>query len=76
MTGSAVTSGAAAAARAVARGARTVLWYLREVSGETAYERHCVHHRRNHPELPAPTRREFQRQRARKLEQEPQSRCC
>ncbi|MFI6289153.1 YbdD/YjiX family protein [Streptomyces sp. NPDC051018] len=69
-------SRAAALLRAVRRGLGAVHWYLREVSGETAYDRHCEHHRRNRPDLPPPTRREFQRMRSRRLEEEPLSRCC
>ncbi|MFE3098321.1 YbdD/YjiX family protein [Streptomyces sp. NPDC059248] len=55
---------------------RTARWYLREVSGDSAYERYRAHHRRIRPEEPVPSRREFQRQRARRLEEAPQSRCC
>ncbi|MGW4029583.1 YbdD/YjiX family protein [Streptomyces sp. NPDC004838] len=58
------------------RALRAVHWYLREVTGETAYDRHCEHHRRSHPDVPPPTRREFQRLRTRRMEEEPQSRCC
>ncbi|MFE5855300.1 YbdD/YjiX family protein [Streptomyces sp. NPDC056500] len=51
-------------------------WYLQELTGETAYERHCARHRKKHPLVPAPTRREFQRMRARRREAEPGSGCC
>ncbi|QDY80550.1 YbdD/YjiX family protein [Streptomyces qinzhouensis] len=61
---------------AVRRGLRAVYWYVREVSGDTAYDRYCAHRRRVRPDEPVPTRREFQRQRARKLAETPQSRCC
>ncbi|MER5766505.1 YbdD/YjiX family protein [Streptomyces sp. NPDC001985] len=68
----AVASGAAA----VLRGLRAVHWYLRELTGESAYDRHCERHLRMHPELPPPSPREFQRLRTRQLEEHPQSRCC
>ncbi|MFI1866032.1 YbdD/YjiX family protein [Streptomyces jumonjinensis] len=60
----------------VGRGLRAVHWYLRELTGESAYDRHCERHRRERPGAPAPTRREFQRMRSRRLEEAPQSRCC
>lgn len=46
--------------------------YLREVSGDSAYEKYRDHHRRTRPDVPVPSRREFQRQRARRLEEAPQ----
>ncbi|MFJ8232864.1 CstA-like transporter-associated (seleno)protein [Streptomyces sp. NPDC094448] len=63
-------------AAAVGNRLRAVYRYLREVSGDTAYDRYCEHRLRARPGEPVPTRREFQRQRARKLEESPQSRCC
>jgi uncharacterized short protein YbdD (DUF466 family) len=68
---------AAAAVRAACgRAVRAVRWYLREVSGDSAYERHCAHLRRTAPDAAVPSRREFQRLRARRLEEAPLSRCC
>ncbi|MEO3975038.1 YbdD/YjiX family protein [Streptomyces sp. CAU 1734] len=58
------------------RGLGAVRWYLREVSGETAYDRYCDRHRRTRPAVPPPSRREFQRMRARRQERESPSRCC
>ncbi|MGW6461346.1 CstA-like transporter-associated (seleno)protein [Streptomyces sp. NPDC055078] len=43
------------------RAVRAVHWYLRELTGESAYDRHCERLRRDHPHVPPPTRREFQR---------------
>ncbi|MBC7267351.1 MAG: YbdD/YjiX family protein [Streptomyces sp.] len=54
----------------------TVLWYAREVTGETEYERYCARHRSHHPGAPLPTRREYQRLRTQRRECESPSRCC
>ena len=38
----------------------TAAWrWLRQVSGDDAYERYLLHHARLHPGAPAPSRREF-----------------
>ena len=42
---------------------RGVWWYLREVSGETAYDRYVEHARRDHPGEPVMSYREFFRER-------------
>jgi uncharacterized short protein YbdD (DUF466 family) len=55
---------------------RTVLWYLRELTGEAEYDRYRVRHLRHHPKAPVPTRREYQRMRTLRRETEPQARCC
>nr|WP_231406141.1 YbdD/YjiX family protein [Streptomyces clavuligerus] len=49
---------------------------MRELTGDTAYERYCERHRRSHPGTPAPTRREFQRLLTRRQEGSAVSRCC
>ncbi|MGP4114537.1 YbdD/YjiX family protein [Streptomyces sp. 4N509B] len=36
-------------------------WYVREFTGETAYERYTERLRREDPAAPVPTRREFER---------------
>lgn len=57
--------------------AGTALWkVLREVSGETRYDRYASHHLRTHPERPLPDRKEFWRTIAADEEQSPTSRCC
>ena len=38
-----------------------VRWYLREVSGETAYDRYVEHLRRDHPDAIVMSRRDFER---------------
>ncbi|WP_432118841.1 CstA-like transporter-associated (seleno)protein [Streptomyces sp. bgisy032] len=53
-----------------------VLWYVRELSGETEYDRYCERHRRHHPHAPLPTRREYQRMRTARRECESPGRCC
>ena len=53
-----------------------VRWYLREVSGETKYDRYVEHRRRNHPGEPVMSRRDFERRRQDLRESRPQNRCC
>ncbi|MFF6880766.1 CstA-like transporter-associated (seleno)protein [Streptomyces sp. NPDC012474] len=55
---------------------RAVRWYLRELTGEAEYDRHCERHRRHHPLDPVPTRREYQVLRTRHQEARTHSRCC
>lgn len=60
-------------ARSVVRG----LWgYLREVSGESAYDAYAAHARRVHPDAAVLTRREFERRRQDDRDAQPQTRCC
>ncbi|WP_405996853.1 YbdD/YjiX family protein [Streptomyces sp. NBC_00829] len=51
-------------------------WYVREFTGEAAYERYCERHRRHHPSAPEPTRREYEHMRTRHQDSHPSSRCC
>ncbi|MBB5793837.1 uncharacterized short protein YbdD (DUF466 family) [Streptomyces caelestis] len=53
-----------------------VLWYARELTGETEYDRYCERRRRHHPHAPVPTRREYQRMRTAQRECEAPGRCC
>jgi len=53
-----------------------VRWYLREVSGETAYDRHVAHLRRVHPDRPLPDRAAFWRERMDRRDANPGARCC
>ncbi|MFJ9626058.1 CstA-like transporter-associated (seleno)protein [Streptomyces sp. NPDC101175] len=62
--------------RQLAALARTVRWYLRELTGEAEYDRYCERHRRHHPHAPTPTRREHQLLRSRQQESTAQGRCC
>jgi uncharacterized short protein YbdD (DUF466 family) len=56
--------------------AGTLLWYLREVTGEHDYDRYAAHQRRHHPDAPLLSRREFERRRMDELDENPQQRCC
>jgi uncharacterized short protein YbdD (DUF466 family) len=53
-----------------------VRWYLREVSGESAYDRYVEHMRRDHPEQPVMSRREYERRRMDQRDENPRARCC
>jgi uncharacterized short protein YbdD (DUF466 family) len=55
---------------------RGVGWYLREVSGETGYERYVEHVRREHPEAIVMSRREYERWRQDDRNDNPRARCC
>lgn len=62
--------------RAVRRLVSGVRWYLREISGDAAYERHCARHLRAHPDRPVPSRRAYERLRSEHREHTTSSRCC
>jgi uncharacterized short protein YbdD (DUF466 family) len=49
--------------------------YLREISGENAYDRYLVVHAATHPERPPMDRGEFYRQRQDEKYSDPGSRC-
>ena len=67
---------AAAAAEAVARAWRGLRWYLREVTGESAYDRYVESKCSGHPEDVVLDRRAFERRRQDLENQRPQQRCC
>jgi uncharacterized short protein YbdD (DUF466 family) len=54
---------------------RFAWWYLKEVSGENAYERYLERHRNTHPEKEPLKRGEFYRWRQDMLYSNPGSRC-
>ena len=56
--------------------AAKVGWYVREVMGENAYDRYCEHQRRQHPDAPLLSRREFERRRMDDQDEHPGARCC
>jgi uncharacterized short protein YbdD (DUF466 family) len=56
--------------------ARGVHWYLREVTGESAYDRYVAHMRRDHAEQPVMSRRDFERRRQDARESQQRARCC
>jgi len=53
-----------------------VRWYLREVSGESGYDRYVEHMRRDHAGQPVMSRRDFERRRQDQREESPRARCC
>jgi uncharacterized short protein YbdD (DUF466 family) len=53
-----------------------VRWYLREVSGESAYDHYVDHMRSDHPQQPVMSRREYERRRQDQRENNPRARCC
>jgi uncharacterized short protein YbdD (DUF466 family) len=59
--------------REVARGVR---WYLREVTGESAYDRYVAHMRAEHDDQPVMSRRDFERRRQEQRESHQRARCC
>ncbi|WP_406473612.1 YbdD/YjiX family protein [Streptomyces sp. NBC_01615] len=60
------------------RGMRGIRWYVRELTDESAYDRHVSHLRKDDPDTPVPSRREFERWRTDRQEQDPRQgfRCC
>jgi uncharacterized short protein YbdD (DUF466 family) len=55
---------------------RGLRWYLRELTGETQYDRYLERHAREHPDAPPLSRREFERRRIAAADARPGSRCC
>ena len=53
-----------------------IRWYLREVSGESAYDRYVEHTRRDHPDQAVMSRRDFERWRQDDRDRNPRARCC
>jgi uncharacterized short protein YbdD (DUF466 family) len=51
-------------------------WYLREVSGESAYDRYREHRERHHPGEAVMSRAEFWRWRMDERDRNPGARCC
>jgi uncharacterized short protein YbdD (DUF466 family) len=60
----------------LAGAARGVHWYLRELTGEAAYDHYVEHVRREHPDAPVMSRRDFERWRTQRREENPGARCC
>ncbi|WP_328993271.1 YbdD/YjiX family protein [Kribbella sp. NBC_01245] len=63
-------------ASVVVRAWRGLRWYLREVSGESAYDRYVETACRKHPDEAPLDRRAFERRRQDLENQRPQQRCC
>lgn len=62
----------------VRRAAGRIRWYVRELTGESAYERYAAHTRSCDPQAPVMSRREFERSRTDAREADPREgfRCC
>jgi uncharacterized short protein YbdD (DUF466 family) len=55
---------------------RGLRWYLRELTGETQYDRYLERHAREHGGAPPLSRREFERRRIAAADAKPGGRCC
>ncbi|AZQ37310.1 YbdD/YjiX family protein [Streptomyces cyaneochromogenes] len=57
---------------------RSVRWYVRELTDESAYDRYVAHVRHGHPDAEVPSRRDFERMRTDRQEADPRQgfRCC
>lgn len=55
---------------------RGLRWYLRELTGETQYDKYVERHAREHAGAEPLTRREFERRRIAAADAKPGSRCC
>jgi uncharacterized short protein YbdD (DUF466 family) len=53
-----------------------VVWYLNSILGGQDYARYVEHLRRNHPECPIPSEREYWRERYAAADRNPTNRCC
>lgn len=51
-------------------------WYLRELSGESQYNRYLERRQRRHPDQPVMTLAEFERWRTELAETQSRTRCC
>ncbi|MGW0559408.1 YbdD/YjiX family protein [Streptomyces sp. NPDC003016] len=62
----------------VRRAAGRIRWYVRELTGESAYDRYVARARSCAPEAPVMTRRQFERSRTDAREADPREgfRCC
>lgn len=61
---------------ALSRVGRGVGWYVRELTGEAAYDRAVAAHARAHPDHPPPTRAQWWRARDDARESMAHDRCC
>ncbi|GAB2724758.1 YbdD/YjiX family protein [Nocardia thraciensis] len=60
----------------VLRGARAVVSYMNAVLGGQDYARYVEHLRRNHPDRPIPSERDYWRERHDDAARNPANRCC
>lgn len=63
---------------ALLRVLRSVRWYMRELTDESAYDRYVTHARKEHPDAGLLSRRDFERMRTDRQEDDPRQgfRCC
>jgi uncharacterized short protein YbdD (DUF466 family) len=54
---------------------KKVWHFVRELAGETAYQRYCAHLQERHPDRPLPTEKEFYLSRLQEKYSRP-NRCC
>lgn len=62
--------------QALGRAWRWARWWVRELSGESAYDKYLVNHARLHPGQPPLGERAFWRAKADDAERRPIQRCC
>ncbi|MGV9612865.1 YbdD/YjiX family protein [Nocardia xishanensis] len=55
---------------------RAVVWWFDSILGGQDYQRYVAHLRRNHPDRPIPTERQYWRDRHAEAERSPTNRCC
>ncbi|WP_374010065.1 CstA-like transporter-associated (seleno)protein [Leifsonia sp. LS-T14] len=58
------------------RALAAVRWYLREVTGESRYEKYLLQHADGRDQTQVMTEQEFWREHARRREHAPPTRCC
>nr|WP_067485995.1 YbdD/YjiX family protein [Nocardia ignorata] len=69
-------SAARALAHRVWAGARSVARWYSAINGGQDYQRYVAHLRRNHPDRPVPSERDYWRERYAEAERNPINRCC
>jgi uncharacterized short protein YbdD (DUF466 family) len=62
--------------RRAARAWGALRWYVRELTGESGYDRYVDQHGRRHPGAPLLSRAAFERRRQDLAGRRPQQRCC
>jgi len=55
---------------------RNISWYLKEVAGESDYDRWVAYRREHHPGDPVMSRRDYECRRMDDRDSNPRARCC
>lgn len=76
MTTSSSTARTADVLGRIRRGARGFRWFWNGMVGADAYQRYVAHLRRNHPDCPVPSEKEFWRAKYADMDANPKTRCC